>query len=198
MPKADTTVYAKWTANEATVNFHVNGGNSWSGDEGSKTVIYGAAYGEMPVPTRDGFAFKGWYTDTEYTTEVKADAIVDFVGTQTLYAKWHQLVEIERAFAYEAFETNPIYTVGTAVEMVPSVWATAPEGSPAIDPSEFTIKFMRQGANDYEDGYPINAGTYDVTITRPADDYYAAFSQTITGILTIEKASSSLVGTLSA
>ena len=56
---------------------------------------------------------------------------------------------------------------------------------------------MRQGANDYEDGYPINAGTYDVTITRPADDYYAAFSQTITGILTIEKASSSLSGTLS-
>ena len=198
MPKADTTVYAKWTANEATVNFHVNGGNSWSGDEGSKTVIYGAAYGEMPVPTRDGFAFKGWFTDTEYTTEVTAETIVDFVGAQTLYAKWHQLVEIEKTFAYEAFETNPIYTVGTAVEMVPSVWATAPEGSPAIDPSEFTIKFMRQGANDYEDGYPVNAGTYDVTITRPADDYYAPFSQTITGILTIEKASSSLSGTLSA
>ena len=51
MPKADTTVYAKWTANEYTVNFNVNGGNSWTGDEGSKTVTYGETYGELPVPT---------------------------------------------------------------------------------------------------------------------------------------------------
>jgi len=198
MPKTNTTVYAKWTADSQTVNFNVNGGISWTGDEGSKSVISGAAYGELPVPTRDGHSFAGWYTDTEYTTQITADTVVAFTGTQTLYAKWHKLVEIERSFAYAPLETNPVYAPGVAVEMIPSVWAAAPEGAPELKQSDFTFQFMRQGSNGYVDGYPVNAGTYDVTITRPADDYYAPFSQTIQGVLTIEKASSSLSGTLSA
>lgn len=188
MPKADTTVYAKWTANEYTVNFNVNGGNSWTGDEGSKIVTYGEAYGTLPTPTRDGHAFIGWYTDTEYTTLVTADSIVNFTGTQTLYAKWHELVAIDQTFAYTPLESNPVYSKGVIVEITPTTWPTAPEGAPALEPSSFTFKFMRQGNNTYEDGYPVNAGTYDVTITRPADDYYAPFSQTITGVITIEKA----------
>ncbi len=200
MPKVNTTVYAKWEANDYTVNFNVNGGAAWSGDKGTKTVTFGKTFGELPVPTRDNHAFTGWYTDTSFTTLVTEQSIVDFDGTQTLYAKWHKLVEIQKTFAYEPIAANPVYTVGECVELLPiaNSWPTAPDGGPAIDRSEFTFKFMRQGANDYEDGYPSNAGTYDVTITRPADDYYAPFSQTITGILTIEKASSSLKGTLTA
>jgi len=192
MPNNDVAIYAGWTANECTVNFHVNGGNSWAGDEGSKTVTYGQHYGELPVPTRDSHSFIGWFTDTEYTVEITPDTIVDFIGTQTLYAKWHELVEIEKSFAYETFETNPVYSSGVAVELLPSEWASAPEGAPVIEQSDFTFKFMRQGSGFYEDGYPVNAGTYDVTITRPADHYYAPFSQTITGVVTIEKATRSI------
>ena len=198
MPKEDITVYAKWTANEYTVNFHVNGGDEWTGTEGTKTVTYGESYGELPVPTRDGHVFLGWYTDTEYTTEITADTIVSFTGTQTLYAKWHQLVEISKTFSYTPLDTNPVYD-GEVVEIVPNTesWPVAAEGAPALDPDSFTFQFMRQGGTDYEDGYPVNAGTYDVTITRDADDYYAPFSQTIIGVLTIEKAASSLSATLS-
>ena len=31
-------------------------------DVGSKTVTYGQTYGTLPVPTRDGYVFAGWFT----------------------------------------------------------------------------------------------------------------------------------------
>ena len=40
-----------------TVTFNANGG---SVDIGSKTVIYGEEYGTLPIPTRNGYTFKGW------------------------------------------------------------------------------------------------------------------------------------------
>lgn len=103
-------------------------------------------------------------------------------------------MEIDQSFAYTPLATNPIYSKGVTVEITPTTWPAAPEGAPALEQSSFTFKFMRQGNNAYEDGYPIDAGTYDVTITRPADDYYAPFSQTITAVVTINKADRSLNG----
>jgi len=192
MPKENTTVYAKWTANEYELILHVNGGNAWTDTEGTASVTYGSTYGELPVPTRDGYSFQGWYTTQtcDDGTMITADTLVQITETQTLYAKWHLLIAIDNTFTYTTPETNPVYSKGTAIELLPNEdsWPVAQEGAPALNKEDFTIKFMRQGENVYIDGYPVNAGTYDVTITRPADDYYAAFSQTITGILTIDKA----------
>jgi len=192
MPKKNTTLYAKWTAKQLELTLHVNGGNAWEGKEGTMTVSYGSAYGNLPTPVRDGHSFQGWYsTQTcDKGTEVTAKTVVNATGKQTLYAKWHKLVEITGNFAYTAPEVNPVYAKGVAVEILPNEdsWPVAPEGAPALEHSSFTIKFMCQGDSEYAEGYPVNAGTYDVTISRPADNYYAAFSQTITGILTIDKA----------
>lgn len=192
MPAANTTVYAKWTANSYEVTFHVNGGNAWTDKEGTATVKFGSAYGKLPVPVRDGYSFQGWYTTAtcDTGTEVTAKTAVAKAAAHTLYAKWHKLVEITGSFTYTTPETNPVYAKGAAVEILPdeNSWPVAPVGAPALKKDSFTIKFMRQGDTEYAEGYPVNAGTYDVTISREADNYYAAFSQTITGILTIDKA----------
>ena len=192
MPSENITAYAKWTANDCQVTFHVNGGNAWEDNQGTKTVTIDAPYGELPVPTRDGHSFQGWYTTQTYDagTEVTADTLVSATEDHVLYAKWHKLVEITGTFTYTKPETNPVYAKDTQVTILPdeTSWPVAPESAPALDPASFTFKFMRQGGNAYEEGYPMDAGTYDVTITRPADDYYAPFSQTVTSILTIDKA----------
>ena len=62
-----------------------------------------------------------------------------------------------------------MYKKGTAIEILPNAdsWPVAKEGAPEIQKDSFTIKFMRQGDTAYIEGYPVNAGTYDVTITRP-------------------------------
>ena len=192
MPGENTVVYAKWTEKQFKVTLNVNGGNAWTGAEGTVSVIYSQPYGQLPAATRDGYGFQGWYTTAtcDAGTEVTDKTVFNSTADQTLYAKWHKLVEIEDTFAYTSPETNPVYKKGTAIEILPNAdsWPVAKEGAPEIQKDSFTIKFMRQGDTAYIEGYPVNAGTYDVTITRPADNYYAAFSQTITGILTIDKA----------
>lgn len=67
------------------ITFNANGG---SVAETSKPVYYGQAYGELPTPTRTGYAFDGWYTQQSGGTKVTADTVVSALANQTLYAQW--------------------------------------------------------------------------------------------------------------
>ena len=74
-------------------------------------------------------------------------------------------------------------------EQVPSRWYANKIGSKVYPPEDsYTIKYKLHGSNEYESGAPIDAGTYDVTITRPGDGTYAAFEHTYEEVLVIEKA----------
>ena len=74
----------------ATVTFNANGGlfqndavtNQVILEEDSTAILSG----EYLLPTRDGFSFAGWYTDTTYNTEANL-GILDS-GNITVYAKW--------------------------------------------------------------------------------------------------------------
>ena len=71
-----------------TVTYNANGGTV---ETASKTVIYNEAYGSLPVPTRDGYTFKGWYTEKTGGTKVTAETIVSSDGDHTLYAQWEKI-----------------------------------------------------------------------------------------------------------
>ena len=79
------TFLAKWNANSYTVNFNANGGNV---DAASTTVTYDGTYGSLPTPTRTGYSFTGWFTDSENGNKVEIDTTVHITDTQTLYAHW--------------------------------------------------------------------------------------------------------------
>ena len=82
------TLYAKWTANQYTVTFDAKGG-VLTDVEGSKTVTYGAAYGDLPAPTRAGYDFAGWFTaEDESGTQVTPETVVSMTAAHTLYARW--------------------------------------------------------------------------------------------------------------
>ena len=53
-----------------------------------KDVVVDLTYGELPTPTRTGYTFDGWYTSTEYTTEVTDTTVVVGTEDKILYAKW--------------------------------------------------------------------------------------------------------------
>ena len=85
-------LYAKFTANTYTVKFDPQGGTV---STTSKNVVYDSKYGELPVPTKNGYVFTGWYDttiradgygyeDAAYT----ADTIVRTAQAHTLYAGW--------------------------------------------------------------------------------------------------------------
>lgn len=68
-----------------TVKFETNGGTAVA----SKTVVRNNKVTEPTPPTKDGFTFEGWYTDSEFTTAYDFETRVtkDF----TLYARWEQV-----------------------------------------------------------------------------------------------------------
>ena len=85
---ADTTLTAHWTIMTVDVFFDPNGGNELAEADKTKVVKIGEAYGELPVPTRTGYTFDGWYTAAEDGTVVTADTTVTATTDHTLYAHW--------------------------------------------------------------------------------------------------------------
>ncbi len=81
----DHTLYAHWTAKTYTVTFDACGGEN---TETERTVTYDTAYGTLPVPTRAGYLFDGWFTSSSSGTEVVAKDLVSLTADQTLYAHW--------------------------------------------------------------------------------------------------------------
>ncbi|MBE6755544.1 MAG: hypothetical protein E7555_03690 [Ruminococcaceae bacterium] len=79
------TLYAQWAKNEYKVNFDANGGSVGTA---SKMVESGGTYGDLPVPTRTGWTFKGWYTAASGGTQITASSTVSILAEQTLYARW--------------------------------------------------------------------------------------------------------------
>jgi len=83
MPTEDITLYAHWTANEYTITFDAGEGTT---STVTKDVTYGETYGELPIPTRTGYDFNGWY-DGE-GNQVTEDDIVNITEDTTLTAEW--------------------------------------------------------------------------------------------------------------
>lgn len=52
----------------------------------SRTVTGGEPYGELPVPVREGYVFRGWYTKAEGGEAASAETPVE--KSHTLYARW--------------------------------------------------------------------------------------------------------------
>ena len=86
------TLYAHWTAKQTTVTLNQQSG---SGGTTGVTATYDAAMPDADMPTRTGYDFGGYYTETagsgtQYYTNTGASArnwnIED--ATKTLYAKW--------------------------------------------------------------------------------------------------------------
>lgn len=108
----DTTVYAQWTANKYTVSFNINytGGTN----PASLTVTYDSLYGTLPMPTRTGYTFLGWYTSASGGTKVENGTKVTRAGNHTLYAHWEleQVIEVvitwgALEFTYDDGDWNP-------------------------------------------------------------------------------------------
>lgn len=76
------TLYAHWTPNTYTILFNTNGGEC---EMDKKDVVYASAYGELPIATRTGYTFAGWYLKDELITE---KSVVYITDETTLVAGW--------------------------------------------------------------------------------------------------------------
>ena len=87
---AETTLYAKWISNALptyNVTFETDGGS----DVETQVITQGEKVAEPADPTRDGYAFGGWYTNADCTEAYDFETTV--AGEFTLYAKWIEIVD---------------------------------------------------------------------------------------------------------
>ena len=74
------------TGKSYRVVFHAMGGTL---RKDSIYVYQNEKYGPLPVPSKEGYAFKGWFTSVDDEGEqITEDTIVDLASDQSLYAKW--------------------------------------------------------------------------------------------------------------
>ena len=82
------TLYAHWDAKQYTIIFNVNGGDELLAN--TKTVNYGETFGgtysTMPVPTREGYTFEGWYTGVDTNGNVTGTRVSDSTVADDTYA----------------------------------------------------------------------------------------------------------------
>ncbi len=70
------TYYAYFNANGGQVSIE------------SKELKYDTEYGELPVATRDGYSFLGWFSDPVAGEQIFAETMVTVNYVDTLYAHW--------------------------------------------------------------------------------------------------------------
>lgn len=73
------------------VSFDLNGGEISPDFSTSKIVSTNEKYGTLPVPTRIGYNFEGWYTKVIGGTKITEESIVKINRNHTLYAHWNPI-----------------------------------------------------------------------------------------------------------
>jgi len=80
------TLYAVWQKETYTVTFNADGG---SVNPSSMTVTYDSTYNNLPIPTKDGYNFVGWFIDG---AQVSDGMKVTVTENKTAVAKWTEKV----------------------------------------------------------------------------------------------------------
>ncbi len=172
MPDGDNTAYAKWEKQTYTITLDAAGGTLDNGKE-SVSATYDENYPELPVPTREGFNFVGWFYGD---SGVKQGGALAENADHTLTAHWEEkgvitLDETPQSFTYG--EGNIAFAVRAA-------------GTSEIpEANTFTVEYKM--GDEWTTVAPDNAGSCDVKISRAEDNDWKAYETTIKGGLVIDK-----------
>ena len=115
---SNTTVYAKWTANDYEVRFITEHGNAPT----SQNVPYNKTATNPGTLTAEGYTFDDWYTDAAYTT--KFDFTKPIKSNTKVYAKWEKNAPV----LPDTYALN----VSGAFVYVDGVDVTAPAGDTSL------------------------------------------------------------------
>ncbi len=181
------TLTAKWTVNEYTITFDVNGGEY---EKTTQKVIYDLAY-TITEPSRTGYTFVGWFDEND---QEWVDGIWTRLSNLSLTAKWSvnkytitfdvnggeydkttQTVTYDLAYTL----TEPTRTGYTfagwfdgETELKDGVWEKT---------DDITL-MARWTANEYTITFDANGGEYDKTMQKVVyDSAYALTESSRTG-----------------
>lgn len=86
--KAAVTLYAQWTIIEIPITYELDGGVNSAKNPAVVTIAKDVS---LSAPTREGYTFKGWYTDSSCEVKLKNNKILKSTTQPvTVYAKWEE------------------------------------------------------------------------------------------------------------
>ena len=135
-------------AQVCTVTYHTDGGII---QNQSNYESYRVGVGlTLPLPTKEGFVFGGWYPTEDFSGEAVTAIGTDANGNKTFYAKWEKDEPLVNAAKPAAITlTDASYTVGDH--------ATALDGTTtAADDGKITYQWYEATSKDDQDGTPIS------------------------------------------
>lgn len=80
----DYVLYAKWSAITFEITYNLSGGSNNAANPATYTALDAV---EFKNPTKKGYTFAGWFSDSAYTEKV-TNIAKGSTGAVTLYAKW--------------------------------------------------------------------------------------------------------------
>lgn len=157
-----STLYAKWTVKQYTVNLDKQGG---TGGTSSVTVNYDSAMPSATAPSRTGYTFKGYYSEqngggTQYYAEDMNSAHNWDIDTNpsTLYAKWEAnkcTINLDK----QGGSGGTAYVTGTYDSTMPS--ATAPSRTGYTFAGYYTLP--NGGGTQYYDENMVSVSYWNIT-----------------------------------
>lgn len=157
VPSSNQTYVAQWTANEYTLTFDVDGGDAIA----PLTQTYGSDL-VLPIPTKSGFSFLGWYSDSG-KTELFEEATMSL--SKTIYAKW-----------LDASSTSSVtFEVNGGSEIEPLIVVNGQAVTKPTDPTKSGFTF----AGWFTDVELTNAFEFTTVINNDLD-LYAKWVITVT------------------
>ena len=131
-------------AQVCTVTYHVNDGSI---QDQSNYESYRVGVGlTLPIPTKEGFLFRGWYPTADFSGEAVTAIGSDAAGDKTYYAKWEKdepLVDAAKPAAITL--TDVSYEVGKTAEPLNGTTTAADGGTITYQWYEATSKGDQDG-----------------------------------------------------
>ena len=181
-----TTLYAQWTPNTYVVTYNYDSATAGSSTASASFTTGGLAL-VLPTPTKTGYTFAGWYSDSALTSSIGVGGANYSPTGSTLslnaYAKW---IAVNYTFTYDGnsadsgavpTETSKQITQTATIKANTgslirvgytfSGWNTESNGTGAnyLSGSQFTVGssnivlYAKWSANTYTVTYNVNGGT---------------------------------------
>ncbi|MBO4601419.1 MAG: InlB B-repeat-containing protein [Bacilli bacterium] len=171
----ELTLHAVWSHEQTvTISFDSQGGTPVN----DYVRVYGEAIGELPETQRDNFIFRGWYTDTTFTTEVTPQTIAKY--DSTYYALWTEDITPGPGQISVTYPDGyvDIISIGSAVWLPDESYYV---DKPDLKVATITFKYQDEETDDAyayvyktytQSGWKVTGDESGTTIYEPDRDIY--------------------------
>ena len=161
--KGDFNVYAKWEKDiiEYSITYHLNGGTL---QEPVNKFIDEDLPITLPIPTRDGFEFGGWFDNAQFTGTALTN--ITEAKDYNLYARWDQILDMSKVYVGVDVEGKPFGAIVSNNNTMFVVGRTA--FSKFDEALAVATKMIFVGPGEYSESFTINKS--NIQIIGPGKD----------------------------